>query len=108
MSIYTVSMKHLRILVLLLLFPLTLQGAITATYDPEPVLFFEQGTGPPPLPDRLVAKLGTLTFTLVGTNQLFDPSLLTINMSYQFYFNGPIVNEQSGYEVTDTLFHLYA
>lgn len=81
-------MKYLRIVVLLLLFPLSLQGAITATYDPAPVLFFEPSISPLPA-NRMVARLGTLTID-TGGDPLFDPNLLTVNMSYEFSFTGPM------------------
>lgn len=105
------TMKYLRILLLLLLLPLSLHAAITATYDPMPVLFFEPSISPLPA-NRLVAHLGTLTIHTGGDN-LFSPNLLTVNMSYDFYFTGPTswgntTNGQPDYQNSESQFYLYA
>ncbi len=100
-------MRLLRTVLLIILIPLSLHAAITVTYNPASVLFFEPSTAPLPT-ERLVAKLGTLTFDR-GDAPLHDPTLVTIAMGNVFLFEGPIsLGEGLPYQTDTTPFHLYA
>lgn len=99
--------------ILLLLLPLTIGAAIIVTYEPVAALHFEQGFSPMNT-NKLVARLGTLTFTKTGNSVLYDPTLLTTTMSWEFYFTGPMTwhNDQTTgkpvYNDQSTRFVLYA
>lgn len=96
----------------LLLLSAHLSAQITATWVPKDVLYFEQGFSPLNS-NKLVAHMGTLTIT-TGGNQLFDPNILSINLSTSFQFTGPITwsnDWQTGlpiYTNQATYFTLYA
>ncbi|MDY0304722.1 MAG: hypothetical protein RBQ65_08815 [Sphaerochaeta sp.] len=91
---------------LLLLLPLTVGAAITATYEPNPNFHFEKSFAPL-ITGRLVAHIGTLTFNTNGEN-FFDPNIIHVNLSTQFGFTGPIVWPNSNPKIEETFFHLYA
>ena len=78
--------RKLVFLLLIILASHTLSAEIRATYDIEPVLYFGPGTTPFSSYDYVV-KLGTLTFTSTS-GQLLDPTMIGINTSVNFVFNG--------------------
>lgn len=78
--------KRLLISLLVILASHALSAEITARYDIEPILFFGPGTTPFSSNDY-VAKLGTLSFSS-SSGQLFDPTMIGINTSVNFVFNG--------------------
>ena len=99
-------MRLLCTVLLVILIPLTLHAAVTASYDPEPVLFFEPSAEHPHLPsDKLVAKLGTVTFT---GNPIHHPTFVPTTMTCEFVFSGPISSGNGGHTPGNPLFFLYA
>jgi len=104
--------KTLMLIVLILL-PFSIGAAITVTYEPNTALHFELGS-PPMNTAKLVAHIGTLTFTTTGNSKLYDPFLTTTAMTFQFKFTGPIAwstHWQTGlpdYQNAASLFYLYA
>ena len=83
--------KNNRVSFLLLLLLVTiapLGAAITATYTPDPYLYFTTGSFPFATSD-FVAHLGTLTF-YIPDNQLFSPSLVDMTATNNFSFTGPV------------------
>ncbi|MFA5448442.1 MAG: hypothetical protein WC233_09235 [Sphaerochaeta sp.] len=98
-------MKSLRILFLLLLLPIYLHAAITATYEPVPALHFEKGFSPLNT-NKLIAHIGTLTIHADG-EELFDPNILNVNLSIKVAFTGPM--QWGGLaQIQETFFHIYA
>ncbi len=75
--------------ILWMILPLSVGAAIIVTYEPTAALYFEQGFSPLDT-TKLVARLGTLTFTKTGNSALYDPTLLTTTMTYDFHFTGPM------------------
>lgn len=102
-------MRLLCIVLLIVFIPLALHAAFDATYDPEPVLFFEPGTAPLST-NKLVAKLGTLKIYR-DSGPLHYPTLMaTTTLSHEFWFTGPISPGGGGsnYQTDTVLFYLYA
>jgi hypothetical protein len=97
-------MRLLCAVLLIVLIPLTLHADFEATYEPAPVLFFEPGTAPLPT-NKLVAKLGTLKIYR-DSGPLHHPTLITITMSHEFWFTGPISSGGGGsnYQTDTVLF----
>lgn len=68
---------------------LPLSAAIVATYVPSSSLSFTTGTAPFASSD-FVAQLGTLTITATAGETLYQPSLVNVQISNTFQFNGPV------------------
>ena len=95
--------------ILLLLLPLTVGAAITATYEPAFPLHFEKGFSPLNT-SKVVMHVGTLTISTGGAS-LFDPNLLNMNLSTQFGFTGPVwwsTGPWAEPKMQETYFHLWA
>ncbi len=95
--------------ILLLLLPLTVGAAITATYEPAFPLHFEKGFSPLNT-SKVVMHVGTLTISTGGAS-LFDPNLLNMNLSTKFGFTGPVWWSRGPWDtaqIQETFFHLWA
>lgn len=99
------------ILLLVLALSFQLPAEVTATWIPNSTLYFQKGFAPLNT-NRLVAHLGTLTFTTTD-NQLFDPNVLSLGVSVSFAFYGPLTWHNDGqgnpvYVDQETYFSLWA